>query len=136
MMNYCSWSEVAEGLRCLSPALPLLALFTPVRGREILGSCASPCNRSYSPSLYNAVELTRPTLFREKGVKDTSRSASYVLLSVVALMMVMLAMSVALLSPRGVRSLVVNSETFGFPKESLQRVPASMASVRRMALSA
>ena len=36
------------------------------------------------------------------------------LLSVVALMMVMLAMSVALLSPSGVRSLVVNSETFGF----------------------
>jgi hypothetical protein len=59
-----------------------------------------------------------------------------VLLSVVALMMVMLAMSVALLSPCGVRSLVVNLETFGFLKELLQRVPASMASVRRMALSA
>jgi hypothetical protein len=29
-----------------------------------------------------------------------------------------------------------NLETFGFPKELLQRVPASMASVRRMALSA
>jgi hypothetical protein len=58
-----------------------------------------------------------------------------VLLSV-ALMMVMLAMSVALLSPSGVLSLVVNLETFGFPKELLQRVPASMASVRRMALSA
>jgi hypothetical protein len=55
---------------------------------------------------------------------------------VVALMMVMLAMSVALLSTRGVRSLVVNLETFGFPQELLQRVPASMASVRRMALSA
>ena len=52
--------------------------------------------------LCNAVGLTRPALFREKGVKDTSRSASYVLLSVVALMMVMLAMSVALLSPSGV----------------------------------
>ena len=58
------------------------------------------------------------------------------MLSVVALMMVMLAMSVALLSRRGVLSLVVNLETFGFPQESLQRVPASMASVRRMALSA
>ena len=58
------------------------------------------------------------------------------LLSVVALMIVMLAMSVALLSPSGVRSLVVNSETFGFPQVLLQRVPASMASVRRMALSA
>ena len=57
-------------------------------------------------------------------------------LSVVALMMVMLAMSVALLSTRGVRSLVVNLETFGFPKELLQRVPASMASVQTMALSA
>jgi hypothetical protein len=45
-------------------------------------------------------------------------------------------MSVALLSPSGVRSLVVNLETFGFLKELLQRVPASMASVRRMALSA
>jgi hypothetical protein len=55
---------------------------------------------------------------------------------VMALMMVMLAMSLALLSPSGVRSLVVNLETFGFPKELLQRVPASMASVRRMALSA
>ena len=54
----------------------------------------------------------------------------------VALMMVMLAMSVALLSTRGVLSLVVNLETFGFPQELLQRVPASMASVRRMALSA
>jgi hypothetical protein len=54
----------------------------------------------------------------------------------VALMMVMLAMSVALLSLRGVRSLVVNLETFGFPKELLPRVPASMASVGRMALSA
>jgi hypothetical protein len=86
--------------------------------------------------LCNAVGLRRPTLFRGKGVKDTSRSASYVLLSVVALMMVMLAMNVALLSPSGVRSLVVNLETFGFPKELLQRVPASMASVRRMALSA
>jgi hypothetical protein len=51
-------------------------------------------------------------------------------------MMVMLAMSVALLSPSGVRSLVVNLETFGFPKELLPTVPASMASVRRMALSA
>jgi hypothetical protein len=80
--------------------------------------------------------LTRPALFRGKGVKDTLRSASYVLLSVVALMMVMLAMSVALLSPSGVLSLVVNLETFGFPKELLQRVPASMASVRTMALSA
>jgi hypothetical protein len=69
-------------------------------------------------------------------VKDTSRSASYMLLSVVALMMVMLAMSVALLSPCGVRSLVANLETFGFPKELLPTVPASMASVRRMALSA
>jgi hypothetical protein len=59
-----------------------------------------------------------------------------VLLSVVALMMVMLAMSVALLSPCGVRALVVNLETFGFPQELLQRVPASMASVRRMAISA
>jgi len=59
-----------------------------------------------------------------------------VLLSVVALMMVMLAMSVALLSPRGVLSLVVNLETFGFPKELVPTVPASMASVRRMALSA
>ena len=59
-----------------------------------------------------------------------------VLLSVVALMLVMLAMSVALLSLRGVRSLVVNLETFGFPKELLPTVPASMASVRRMALSA
>jgi hypothetical protein len=59
-----------------------------------------------------------------------------VLWSVVALMMVMLAMSVALLSPSGVRSLVVNLETFGFPKELLQRVQASMASVRRMASSA
>jgi hypothetical protein len=59
-----------------------------------------------------------------------------VLLSVVALMMVMLAMSVALLSTRGVRSLVVNLETFGFSQELLQRVPASMASVVRMALSA
>jgi len=59
-----------------------------------------------------------------------------VLLSVVALMMVMLAMSVALLSPCGVRALVVNLETFGFPQELLQRVPASMASVRTMALSA
>jgi hypothetical protein len=49
------------------------------------------------------VGLTRPALFSGKGVKDTSRSASYVLLSVVALMMVMLAMSVALLSPSGVR---------------------------------
>jgi hypothetical protein len=58
------------------------------------------------------------------------------LLSVVALMMVMLAMSAALLSPSGVLSLVVNSETFGFPKELLPRVPASMASVLRMALSA
>ena len=58
------------------------------------------------------------------------------LLSVVTLMMVMLAMSVALLSRRGVLSLVVNLETFGFPQELLQRVPASMASVRRMALSA
>ena len=58
------------------------------------------------------------------------------LLSVVALMMVMLAMSVALLSTSGVRSLAVNLETFGFPKELLPRVPASMASVRRMALSA
>jgi hypothetical protein len=58
------------------------------------------------------------------------------LLSVVALMMVMLAMSVALLSPSGVLSLVVNSETFGFPQELLQRVPASMASVLRMASSA
>ena len=58
------------------------------------------------------------------------------LLSVVALMMVMLAMSVALLSPCGVRALVVNLETFGFPQELLQRVPASMASVRTMALSA
>jgi hypothetical protein len=86
--------------------------------------------------LYNAVGLTRPALFRGKGVKDTSRSASYVLLSVVALMMVMLAMSVALLLPSGVRSLVVNLETFGFPKELLPTVPASMASVRRMALSA
>ena len=86
--------------------------------------------------LCNAVGLTRPALFREKGVKDTSRSASYVLLSVVALMMVMLAMSVALLSPSGVRSLVVNLETFGFPQELLQRVPASMASVRTMASSA
>jgi hypothetical protein len=86
--------------------------------------------------LYNAVGLRRPTLFRGKGVKDTSRSASYVLLRVVALMMVMLAMSVALLSTRGVRSLVVNSETFGFPKELLPTVPTSMASVRRMALSA
>ena len=83
-----------------------------------------------------AVGLRRPALFRGKGVNDTSRSASYVLLSVVALMMVMLAMSVALLSPSGVRSLVVYLETFGFPKELLQRVPASMASVRRMALSA
>jgi hypothetical protein len=55
---------------------------------------------------------------------------------VVSLMMVMLAMSVALLSPSGVRSLVVNLETFGYPKELLQRVPASMASVRTMALSA
>jgi hypothetical protein len=59
-----------------------------------------------------------------------------VLLSVVALMMVMLAMSVALLWPSGVRSLVVNLETLGFPQELLPRVPASMASVRRMALSA
>ena len=58
------------------------------------------------------------------------------LLSVVALMMVMLATSVALLSPRGVLSLVVNLETFGFPKELLPTVPASMASVRMMALSA
>ena len=58
------------------------------------------------------------------------------LLSVVALMLVVLAMSVALLSLRGVRSLVVNLETFGFPKELLPTVPASMASVRRMALSA
>ena len=58
------------------------------------------------------------------------------LLSVVALMMVMLAMSVALLSPSGVRSLGVNLETFGFPKELVPRVPASMASVRGMALSA
>ena len=58
------------------------------------------------------------------------------LLSVVALMMVMLATSVALLSPRGVLSLVVNLETFWFPKELLPTVPASMASVRRMALSA
>ena len=53
-----------------------------------------------------------------------------------ALMMVMLAMSVALLSTRGVLSLVVNLETFGFPQELLQRVPASMASVLRMASSA
>jgi hypothetical protein len=59
-----------------------------------------------------------------------------VLLNVVALMMVMLAMSVVLLSPSGVLSLVVNSETFGFPQELLQRVPESMASVRTMALSA
>jgi hypothetical protein len=51
-------------------------------------------------------------------------------------MMVMLAMSVTLLSPCGVLSLVVNLETFGFPKELLQRVPASMASVRTMASSA
>jgi len=58
------------------------------------------------------------------------------LLSVVALRMVMLAMSVSPLWPRGVRSLVVNLETFGFRQELLQRVPASMASVRRMALSA
>ena len=58
------------------------------------------------------------------------------LLSVVALMMVMVAMSVALLSPSGVRSLVVNLETFGFPQELLQRVPASMASTRTMAFSA
>jgi hypothetical protein len=58
------------------------------------------------------------------------------LLSVVALMMVMLAMSVALLSPNGVLSLVVNLETFGFPQELLPRVPAWMASFRRMALSA
>jgi sulfite exporter TauE/SafE len=86
--------------------------------------------------LCNAVGPTRPALFRGKGVKDTSRSASYVLLSVVALMMVMLAMGVALLSPSGVRSLVVNLETFGFPKELLQRVRASMASVLRMASSA
>jgi hypothetical protein len=55
---------------------------------------------------------------------------------VVALMMVMLAMSVTLLSPRGVRSLVVNLETFGFPQELFPTVPASMASVRTMALSA
>jgi hypothetical protein len=59
-----------------------------------------------------------------------------VLLSVVALMTVMLAMSVALLSPSGVLSLVVNLETFGFAKELVPTVPASMASVRRMALSA
>jgi len=65
--------------------------------------------------LCNAVGLRRPALFRGKGVKDISRSASYVLLSVVALMMVMLAMSVALLSPSGVLSLVVNLETFRFP---------------------
>jgi hypothetical protein len=52
-----------------------------------------------------------------------------VLLSMVVLMMVMLAMSVALLSPRGVLSLVVNLETFGFPKELVPTVPASMASV-------
>ena len=52
-----------------------------------------------------------------------------------ALMMVMLAMSVALLWPSGVLSLVVYLETFGFPKELLPTVPASMASVRRMALS-
>jgi hypothetical protein len=59
-----------------------------------------------------------------------------VLLSMVVLMMVMLAMSVALLSTRGVLSLVVNLETFGFPKELVPTVSASMASVRRMALSA
>jgi hypothetical protein len=89
--------------------------------------------------LCNAVKLTRPALFRAKGMKDTWTSASYVLLSVVALMMVMPAMILALLSPSspsGVRSLVVNLETFGFPKELLPTVPASMASVRRMALSA
>ena len=51
-------------------------------------------------------------------------------------MMVMLAMSVALLATRGVLSLVVYLETFGFPKKLLQRVPASMASVLRMASSA
>jgi hypothetical protein len=31
----------------------LLALFTGVRGIEILGSCARPCNLSYLPSLIN-----------------------------------------------------------------------------------
>jgi hypothetical protein len=67
----CSWPKVAEGLRHLTPALPLFTLFTGVRGRGILRSCASSCNRSYLSSLYNAVGLTRPTLFREKGVKDT-----------------------------------------------------------------
>ena len=65
--------------------------------------------------LCNAVGLRKPPLFRGKGVNDTYTSASYVLLSVVALMMVMLAMSVALLSPSGVLSLVVYLETFGFP---------------------
>jgi hypothetical protein len=54
----------------------------------------------------------------------------------VVLMMVMLAMSVALLSPSGVLSLVVNLETCGFPKELVPTVPASMASVLRMVLSA
>jgi hypothetical protein len=48
-----------------------MPLFSRVRGRGILRSCASPCNRSYLPSLYKAVELTRPTLFRGKGVNDT-----------------------------------------------------------------
>ena len=51
-------------------------------------------------------------------------------------MMVMLAMSVALLSTRGVLSLVVYLETFGFPKKLLPTVPASMGSVLRMASSA
>ena len=120
----------------LEPQPFVSPLFARVRGSGILRSCARPCNCSYLSSLYNAVGLTRSTLFRGKGVKDTLRSASYVLLSVVALMMVMLATSVALLSTRGVRSLVVNLETFGFSQELLQRVPASMASVVRMALSA
>jgi hypothetical protein len=66
----CSWPKVAEGLRHLTPALPLLALFTKclevefyelrlygVLGRAHPGSCIAPVQRVSAPFRRGAYPL-------------------------------------------------------------------------------
>jgi hypothetical protein len=65
--------------------------FCELRQIGFLGSCASPCNTSYLATLPNTAGLTSPALY----VKEAALMRRImVLLTVVALMLVMLAMTI------------------------------------------
>ena len=71
----------------------LMSLFTHLALTRVLGGCARLWNTSYLVSLRNTAELRSPALTRRRG--EASMKRILVLLTVVALMIVMLAMAVA-----------------------------------------